>query len=213
MRNHRVLFLMLVFTVILLAPRPARAAVYKYTDREGREFYVDRLEHVPPEYRNSAVNVEERLQKAALTVEPGKPPKAAEEVIAGKKEDLLMFLERFNSDLVKSRRVQAGVIAGTLLVICIALFSLRNIIGPRKVGFMFVVIVGLMAFLFVYHTYIKGVVDAYTVLRDRAVEIRKGAEERNRFLEQIGRESTGKTPAGTTAGERKGRGPWQQNRR
>lgn len=66
----------LAFAVLLavawLAPAPAAAEIYRYTDDRGNSYYVEGIENVPQEYRARAVPLGMRNAPAA----PAPPPAA-----------------------------------------------------------------------------------------------------------------------------------------
>ena len=60
----------------VLAPAPAAAEIYRYTDAGGNSYYVEGLENVPQEYRARAVPLGLRNAPAtipAAPVSPGRP--------------------------------------------------------------------------------------------------------------------------------------------
>jgi hypothetical protein len=68
--RHLVLLLMLA-----VAAAPAEAGFYRWTDAEGREFYTNELEKVPPQYRSGAKPVEVREDR--VSTEPARELPAA----------------------------------------------------------------------------------------------------------------------------------------
>jgi len=56
----------LVLFAVLLAAHQAQAEFYKWTDREGREFYTNEKGKVPPEYRHTLTPVEVHDERVSI---------------------------------------------------------------------------------------------------------------------------------------------------
>ena len=67
-----VLACLLMCAVLLLAP--AHAKIYKWTDREGKVYFTDNIEAVPPEYRDQVEEKTSTPPPARLPETPGGPP-------------------------------------------------------------------------------------------------------------------------------------------
>jgi hypothetical protein len=63
--------LVIMIAALLLAAAQARAEFYRWTDRDGREFYTNEKEKVPAEYRGSARPVEVHEERVNVGEKPG----------------------------------------------------------------------------------------------------------------------------------------------
>lgn len=72
-------YAVLAVCVFLFFATPAGAEFYRWVDRDGKEFFTNDLEKVPPEYRGGASRVqpdESRVSIGGRTPAPGKTRKA-----------------------------------------------------------------------------------------------------------------------------------------
>jgi len=60
----------IVSLALLLGAAPARAEFYRWTDGDGREFFTNEKEKVPPEYRDSARAVEMHDERVSVGGKP-----------------------------------------------------------------------------------------------------------------------------------------------
>lgn len=60
----------LIVCVVLFAAPEARAEFYKWTDREGREFYTNEKESVPAEYRHTLAPVAVNEERVTVGQKP-----------------------------------------------------------------------------------------------------------------------------------------------
>jgi hypothetical protein len=63
----------LVLTVFLFSSSSANAEFYRWTDREGREFYTNEQSKIPSEYRETAKPVEVREDRVSVAAQPATP--------------------------------------------------------------------------------------------------------------------------------------------
>ncbi len=62
---------LIVLVVLLLLPiRPALAAFYRWVDADGREFFTNDANQIPPEYRNAATAVEPDASRVSVQEQP-----------------------------------------------------------------------------------------------------------------------------------------------
>jgi len=85
---NRYLVSILSFVIILSASTQAVAAIYRYVDEEGREFYVTDLDFIPEQYRSQAGLIAEdkpvsdpRAQKPSAKVQSSKTEEALDQRI------------------------------------------------------------------------------------------------------------------------------------
>jgi hypothetical protein len=167
--------------------------MYKYTDEFGNDFYSDRLEAIPEKYVSRAQIIDDHLEKSGLMIEPEKPERMGriqllEDTslfLEDSRHRLLRILESIDYSLLNSKKVKYGVVLITFLIIIALLFSIREYVGPRKVGVMLVAIIGLFTFLFVYNTYFKRIIDTYLDLSGKALELRAATEDRYRLIDEL----------------------------
>jgi hypothetical protein len=69
MRKH----VLLLILAVVLAAGHARAEFYRWTDRDGREFYTNEKGKIPPEYRDSARPVEVHEERVSVGGTPAGP--------------------------------------------------------------------------------------------------------------------------------------------
>jgi hypothetical protein len=183
----------LICLLALFITSDSGATMYKYTDEYGNDFYADRLEAIPKKYISRAQIIDDHLEKVGLTIEPERTEqeiriKVLEDTslfLEDKRHRFLRLLESIDYSLLNSEVVKYAVMIITFIVIVVLLLSVREYIGPRKVGMMLVAVMGLFAFMFIYNAYIKRVVDSYMELNERASELRSATEDRYRLINEL----------------------------
>ncbi len=183
----------LICLLALFITSDSGATMYKYTDEYGNDFYADRLEAIPKKYISRAEIIDDHLEKAGLMVEPERAEKkiriqVLEDTslfLEDSRHRFLRFLESVDTSLLNSEVVKYVVMIITFIVILVLLFSIREYIGPRKVGMMLVAVIGLFTFLIVYNTYFKRVIDTYVDLKGKALEQRSATEDRYRLINEL----------------------------
>ena len=70
-------FVLVLAALATLAPDPAFAEIYRYTDASGRSHYVDGIDSVPQQFRASAVPMGLRNAPPGATPEPMKVERSA----------------------------------------------------------------------------------------------------------------------------------------
>ena len=183
----------LIWLLALFISSDSGATMYKYTDEYGNDFYADRLEAIPNKYISRAEIIDDHLEKAGLMIEPERTEKemrikVLEDTglfLEDKRHRFLRLLESIDYSLLNSEVVKYAVMIITFIVIVVLLLSVREYIGPRKVGMMLVAVIGLVAFMFIYNAYIKRVVDSYMELNERASDLRSAAESRYKLINEL----------------------------
>ncbi len=174
---------MISFLIIVALPllvfSDGIASIYRYTDDQGKSFYVDDLEMVPEQYRTRAVNMDQRLETMPVTVEPEKESDGGKEItqaigyIEDKRHEIIRSIEKIDITMVNSTIVKYGVIVITMVLIFVMIFRTREYIGNKKAGFLMAGLAGFIMFIFLYSVYLKGTMDTYWTLKEKTEALRK----------------------------------------
>jgi hypothetical protein len=168
------------------------AAIYKYADEYGGEFYTNRVEAIPEKYIRRAEIIDDHLDKTGLMIEPERHSKITIEVFdntggifQGTRHAVTGYLGKIDALLVNSETVKYTIGIITFVFIFFLLFSIREYVGPGKIGMMLIALMGIFTFLLMYGTYIKKIVDNYAYLNRKTLEQRKQTEDRYRLIEEV----------------------------
>lgn len=188
MRTIMVLICLLSISFLSLTD----AAIYKYTDEYGGAFYTNRVEAIPDKYIRRAEIIDDHLDRTGLMIEPERHSKITIDVFdnaggifQGTRHALIGYLGKIDALLVNSETVKYAIGIITFVFIFFLLFSIREYVGPGRIGMMLIALMGIFTFMLMYGAYIKKIVDNYAYLNGKTLELRKRTEDRYRLIEEV----------------------------
>jgi len=185
MKNSSLLLIVICF-FLGLSPTQAQASIFKYTDHNGKEHYTDLLESVPAEYRGSAVNMDEHLQKnPGFMVEPPKPKVPLSDKLKYKTMGFITFWK----EAVKTPWERTWMRTMLILVICILPFifagKVAKSLGNKHLSSVIRISLTTIILVYFFHNYVTRIANDFVAVKRNILQVKEKADQRNREMDSL----------------------------
>ena len=176
---------------VLIFFQAASADIYKYRDKNGVESFTDDPASIPEEYRKKALMVRKERPAASIN----SPTPTAEDTSEPKKKEWSDIVKEKlieNKDFYKTRAFEAIAAIAVFLVSFYFAGKAGAYLGMRQIATVIRIALMMGVLLYLFGSYLSGIVSSFTDLKDKAEGIKEQAEKRNGKIENAASEMFGK---------------------